>query len=348
MQIESLDQKSFVDLLDGYTYLPVIPDKYLRPDQAILHPEYLSQVLHEFTHQLAMTNVFGAVSACLNSMAIGGQHMANYEALCYYLPLVDIRDEKYLDAAVQSETINLFLAHYARPLENYYLLVAGSRWLLEGIALFAEHDFHLSKEYNAASKHFEFLLSMLHSQPGGKSITTEDVDDFLNKSHDSDPSKLNKWLLMSNSEISTLPYFAGYIIIKGMQYILSLIDKRLADPEIFLIFISGYFFNDFRLLALCDIQSGSAFSQALKMHYTKAIEEIVHIESSLLESAVDRIVKYQQFPTGDFNHTDFSAILGCRDSGLNLQDVIDKNVLDSVNKYLPKVSAFTVQVINFS
>jgi hypothetical protein len=295
---------AFVDMLDGYTYLPALTDRVLFDTLDEYGPSNLSTILHEFTHQLTLHKTFGLVCAYHTAVHAANTALAHFEAQAYISPINPSREK------IQGEAARLYLAHYSSNLQSFFYLIHAYRWLEEGLALFTQLDYQPSNEYEAAAQHFE-LMTALRAARRRANDDPPDIRAVLNlfaaARASQDEAEL-RWFLFRSTDPQHRPYYAGYLLIREIQRELSKSDPRLADPEVFLIFMLGYFFNDIHLLDLCVQTKPQFFKPLIKDHIYRSLATLIAPDINRLRAAVDRIASFENYDT-DFHLLDYAAIL---------------------------------------
>ena len=159
MQLWSPGNNSLVDFADGYSYLSFMPTNYgMRPEN--LESEQVSTILHEFSHQLTLRGPFGWLCAYFQSVIVVGRYLADLRARlelpAVFVAEIPVRDQEYV-------SLESFYEKYSDCRTNFIDLISTYSWLLEGIALFVQFDFRLSREHAAASDLFWFACYLVHS-----------------------------------------------------------------------------------------------------------------------------------------------------------------------------------------
>ena len=113
-------------------------------------------------------------------------------------------------------------------------------------------------------------------------------------------------LLMESTTTATAPYFWGYLMIKQIQRLLADIDPRLADPEVYFIFMQSYLFCDRRLVNLCSIAPRPAYQQHVLTFLRQSIAELVNAHPEHVRVAVDSICDYTKASV-NYRFLDFAA-----------------------------------------
>ena len=304
MRVSSASQASYVDLRDGFTNLPFLTDQFLATSIAELKGEDISTVLHEFTHQLSLASPLGLIFAYHIAL-----DLANKAYMAYLAKLLG-RDTGKTDKAAAA-TLEIYVDEYSESIRTFNNAVQTLRWLFEGIAMFAELNYASSKKYPIASKHWNLLMVLLNGiqqelpkdEPTNEELIRQ-VEDLLASSSLEQHRAAMRKSLFFDKDLRTAPYFAGYLLIKGLQKRLSQKDERLSDPEVLLVFLLGSFFHNRFLLGLVPLSGNASFEfrenyikQKLMTYVQGSLRRILDADPSTLKKAVDRIVNHTEFTT---------------------------------------------------
>jgi hypothetical protein len=306
MEIWSTEGTSFVDFADGYSYLSVIPPSFGVKREAI-SPFDLSTVLHEFTHQLALKGPFGWTCAYFQALRPTAKILTE-------LSVREMLGETYdqlSDELREKVFVDIFSGDHSSMVANYHDLISAYRPLLEGLALFVQLDFQPSKTFDIASDPYlfmqelintEFHVSYFGSEPHTPSL--EEVFAQFAEVHAATHREGLLQLVFEGAEAD--PYFWGYLLVKGIQRRAAAIDPRLADPEVFFIFLQSYLFHDGSLVELCTVDHPTVYQNRVADHLATAIDGVVNADPRRLRTAVDAICEFQSAEI-DSNYLDFAA-----------------------------------------
>src|SRR5574338_40185 len=315
MQIWSPSARGFIEVVDLYAYLPFIRPHFFEAGLDSLSGEELSVLLHEFTHLNSLGGYFGLVQT---------YHLAN-NSLCRKAAERIAHEASKCGRLEQEQAAeaswNVFASEMPDSLQLYLVMTRAYKWLFEGLALFAEFDCtpHLKSFSGAASHLFEFVVALNHytiklrSKEGGISLPDfphliKNVDAIIDRIEEWQRQARYKYLILNDTSPESAVYFAGYLLVKGMQRHLAQLDSRLLSPENFLIFANGYFFNDVRL---CDliVPSEHAFQRnaplppaenfqrvisRVMLHLNKILDHLYSIDASSLRRAIDSIANAEE------------------------------------------------------
>lgn len=183
----------------------------------------------------------------------------------------------------------MFYREYSDVVTNYEDLFACYRPLLEGLALYIQFDFECSRTYEASSEQFSFLLELVCTEfhNGSQPVTVEDVYRLLNNIRNAGYASGLLRLLMESTSADTAPYFLGYLMIKEMQRLLIDKDPRLADAEVYVIFVQGYLFYDRRLIDLCYVAPRGAYQPNTLDFLRRSISDLIAADPHRVRAAVD-------------------------------------------------------------
>src|SRR5262245_43358097 len=141
MLLRSPTDRAYVDLSDGYSFLPDIPsDIAFKP--ARLEGYALSTVLHELSHQYALKGPLGMVFAAQHAAR---RTMHNMLAVARKIPQSD------------STLLPMITTPCKAHISNTRDLVGCYKYLLEGMAIFTQIDFRISKQNECVSPMLAFL-----------------------------------------------------------------------------------------------------------------------------------------------------------------------------------------------
>ena len=155
MQVNSFQNQASVDFSDGYSYLPFVPINIGVKGAAITPADY-STLLHEFTHHCALKGPFGVLCAQIHGARAALRKLAFIEADVMSKAMARAQNGDALPAVSADEILE---AACADTLANFTDLFGTYRYWLEGIAMFAQLDLKISKDYDAASEAVYFWLS---------------------------------------------------------------------------------------------------------------------------------------------------------------------------------------------
>lgn len=308
MQIWSQEYSSFVDFADGYSYLSFLPINFGVKTETIT-PADISTLLHEFTHQLALRGPFGWVCSYFQAVRSIAKIYSELHASIEFpnvFAKADV-DDTYAKI-LASET---FFEVYGDCLANYYDLIDSYRWLLEGIALFVQLDFKLSTEFNTASEIFHFSIEMVKTEQfrGEKNNPTlADIFAFVDNARESKYESGLLQILLENTKPDAAPYFMGYLMVKQLQRDLVKKDKRLQDPEIFFIFLQGYFFFDKTVINLCEVKPRCEYQTMVSSFVKQRVVDLLSCNIDNLKLIVDVIIDFENAPI-NFVYLDYSATI---------------------------------------
>lgn len=307
MQIWSQEKSSFVDFADGYSYLSFLPMNFGVKTESI-SPEDTSTLLHEFTHQLALRGPFGWVCSYFQAVRLIAKVCSELQASIEF-PNIFAKagtDDTYAKI-LASET---FFEIYGDCLANYYDLIDSYRWLLEGIALFVQLDFKFSTEFNTASEIFHFASEIVKTEQfrGKNNLALTDVFAFVDNARESKYESGLLQILLENTNSDTASYFMGYLMVKQIQRNLIKKDKRLQDPEIFFIFLQGYFFFDKTIVNLCEVKPRHEYQINVSSFIKQKVSDLLNCDIDNLKLIMDAIIDFENAPI-NFVYLDYSATI---------------------------------------
>ena len=111
--------------------------------------------------------------------------------------------------------------------------------------------------------------------------------------------------VLHDTDPTTQHYFAGYLFVRQIQRRLAEKDPRLLDPELFFIFVQGYFFLDRRVLSLAAVRTRRDYQERAAAFLRDAVRDLLDARPEWLKLAVDSICEYEKAPV-NFAHLDFS------------------------------------------
>lgn len=259
-------------------------------------PEDVSVVLHEFTHQLALKGPFGWLCAYFQVLRPIALVFSELQANIEFPELFSrAQGDKNWSRLISLET---FYEFYGDCIANYFDLIDSYRWLLEGIALFVQFDFALSTKFDAASEVFHFAAELVKTEQfrGEGVLTLQDISAFITEARDSKYQSGLLQIFLENTRTETSPYFMGYLMVKQIQRILAAKDSRLNDPELFFIFIQGYFFRDRKVIELCTVGSRHDYQQKVSDFIQQRIIDLVSVDTHRCALLVDCICNFSNAP----------------------------------------------------
>lgn len=305
MQLWSQTDVSFVDFADGYSYLSFMPINFgVKTDE--IKPEDASVILHEFTHQLALKGPFGWLCAYFQALRPMARIFSELQANIEFPELFSRAAQDHNWGQLIS--LETFYELYGDCIANYFDLINSYRWLLEGIALFAQFDFKLSAKFDAASEIFHFAAELVKTERfrGERTLTVLDVSSFIDEARNSKAQSGLLQIFLENTKPETAPYFMGYLMVKQIQRILAAKDVRLNEPELFYIFVQGYFFRDRKVVELNRIRPRQEYQQAVSDFIQQRVLELLNVDGSRLGLLVDSICDFSNSPVHpdllDFAH----------------------------------------------
>ena len=305
MQLWSQTDVSFVDFADGYSYLSFMPINFgVRTDE--IKPEDASVIFHEFTHQLALKGPFGWLCAYFQALRPIGRIFSELQANIEFPELFSHADqERNWGQLISLET---FYELYGDCIANYFDLINSHRWLLEGIALFVQFDFTLSAKFDVASEVFHFAAELVKTERfrGEGILTVSDVSTFIDEARNSKSQSGLLQIFLENTKPETAPYFMGYLMVKQIQRILAAKDVRLNEPELFYIFMQGYFFRDRKVVELYRVRPRQEYQHVVSDFIQQRVLDLLNVDCTRLELLVDSICDFSNSPVHpdllDFAH----------------------------------------------
>ena len=298
------NSRAFVDFANGYSYLPMIPPGFggfKKKSKPILFTD-LSTVLHEFTHQLALNGPFGWVCSFFQSLRSIEYGITELRAALN-------KTGSLTSECLESVTNDDILLNYGDILTAYLPF-------LEGIALFVQLDFEPSRTYDIGSELYWFLVNLYITEFNkfkvsySKEELINDVFALFKKIHTETFNSKLLQLVFEDIELESNSYFVGYSLVKEIQRILSQVDSRLADPEVYFIFIHYYIFYDSELVKFCVVEREDRYQQRIKAHLKKIINGVVNPKEENLRAVVDAICGSQNERSGiDVEYLDFAALV---------------------------------------
>jgi hypothetical protein len=305
MQLWSQTDVSFVDFADGYSHLAFMPINFgMKPNE--LKPEDISTVLHEFTHQLALKGPFGWLCAYFQALRPIARVFSELQSRIEFPELFDhVNQDRDWGLYISLET---FYEVYGDCLANYYDLIDAYRWLLEGIALFVQFDFDLSREFDVASEIFHFAAELVKTEQFRieGTLNLADVFSFVDRARESKKQSGLLQIFLENTNPETASYFMGYLMLKQIQRILASKDARLKDTELFFILIQGYFFRDRKVIELSGVCPRQIYQQTVREFIWQSVSDLLSTDNTRISQLVDSIVNFDNSPVHpdllDFAH----------------------------------------------
>lgn len=308
-----------VDFADGYSFIP-----FVSPQLAVrggnFTDEQISVLLHEVTHQLALKGPFGFLCVFLQSSRVLAMDIARLQAVGELG--AEPRELSLEDVNIQA--FEIFAKACGPTVASFAALIESYRYWLEGIAIFAQLDFHPSQTYETDSDLFSFVLALLNTdvlrtQPEsseeqaegvtlirGRRATVEDIAGAVQAARQSKFSGLLESLL-TNPFPENAPYFIGYLLVRNIQKALAAKDSRLKDPELFYVLINSHLFFDKRLLTLCS-PFDADYQSLVASFLNETVGNLLDVSVDRLKMIVDAIVDVRKSPV-NFKHLDVASSL---------------------------------------
>ncbi|WP_038168944.1 hypothetical protein [Verrucomicrobium sp. BvORR106] len=348
MLLHSTTYSAYVDMADGYSFLPFV-EPQITVRGAKWTREEISVILHEFTHQFALKGPFGYLCAYQQAMRAQVRDLAKTEA------------DGWADLNPSLGKVNDFRTVLSRlssdDLANCTDLFTVFRYWLEGIAMFTQLDFQVSQQHNTSSAIFHLLQELwncdLYRYADETPIPTDlpELEGVLTRigprlASQADIAKLVqdvirtqfdglRRLFLTCPDPIHAPYFVGYIMVRRIQRLLAEKDARLADPEMFYIFINAYLFFDATLLDLCRTLPRADYQDLLSKHLSERVQLLIDVQGEHLSKTVDAICNHERAEI-NFAHLDVAASLrtGCLTSWIStpLHDIYSSAVKDALRK----------------
>ena len=334
MQIWSSEKSAFVDFADGYSYLPGLPVLFGISREPISHIK-LSTVMHEFTHQLALKGPFGWLCAYFQALRYLCRRASQLQTALEQASPENQAVFAKVPQARDGWDVSVFYNEYSDVVSNFKDLLSCYRPLLEGMALYTQFDFVPSRTYDVESELYRFLFELYNTEwrYRVKNLATkEDIEAEAEKRKtatetrtEADDQATKEYvyalfdeiknagftngllkLVMESTTTDTAPYFCGYLIIKQIQRLLADKDPRLADAEVYFIFMQSYLFYDRRLVNLCSVDSRLTYQQHVLTFLCQSIAELVNANPEHVSRAIDSITNYTKAAI-DYASLDFAA-----------------------------------------
>jgi hypothetical protein len=378
MQLWAISNRASVDFIDGYTKMPFMTDLFSFVTFDALSPEDRSTLLHEFTHELCLQGPFSLLCAYLNAVDVADRQYAAIEANIHSA-IGNTQETESFDDLWFRTYIN-----YSGHIRTFYSAFHVFSWVLEGLAMFVQLDLKLSETYVTASRHWSFMLALLATRLRGKKVdimqssegaryTEEEfsklldvIESLFTEARNSQLKAGLQLYLFTNTDPSTDHYFTGYLLCKQLQYRLAQLDPRLADPEVFLVFITSYFFNDVRLLRFCEpptetdaLSRDEQVATAIMEHLVNSIRELVSVDNVKLKGIIDTLINppdaanwYLGVPQDpshlDFYRIDYAAAI--RGEGLRNVDAVPhgEKLWDHLETYVKQIEEELIQLFPFA
>ena len=221
----------FTDVVSGSVVLDsmeLLSDSLSIASQ-LCQTKYLRPLLHEKTHHATFDSPVG-------------QALSALAASCANMPVETIGGQ---------ETPSLPIRDLA-VLRSFYRLLEP---LIEGLALFAEHDC-VPRGSPVASSVSNAVVALLLSDPrvrqalseGGTIASPHEMLGLLLRVVRTSDEWVDEKAFLLEQPAEERPYYLlGYVAVKGIYRSLVARSRRLDDPELFLLLMLDYWFSDYRL-----------------------------------------------------------------------------------------------------
>lgn len=193
---------------------------------------YLRPLLHEKTHHTTFDSTVG-------------QALAALAASCASMPVEALSGQETPSLPIRDLVV----------LRSFYGLLEP---LIEGLALFAEHDC-VPRDSPVASSVSDAALRLLLSDPhvigallkDGTAANPHDALGVLLRVVRSTDEWVDEKAFLLEQPAGERPYYLlGYLAVKGIYRSLVQRCRRLGDPELFLLLMLDYWFRDYRLASM--------------------------------------------------------------------------------------------------
>lgn len=295
-------EDAFVSMVDGYLHVRGIDRLQWDVVLSDLPDSTISTLIHEVTHHLTLSGVLAEVVAYLVGSSSTTKLLEELD-----LPPEGTPARAYLE--------RIAATFYPDHIDVCMMLIGGLRWLWEGLATFAQIDWIKGQ---SSTRHTSgltfFVLVMLASGPSQTS--PEQATTLLERwaafsaridAYRDGDDQLWRLFNEPDPEGQSVPYFAGYLIIRSLQSHLARLDKRLRNPATMLTLLTGYFVNDARLLEICDLADSasrdaieSTVTNWLQLHIERCLKELLSADARHVRRAVNRIEKSERYKRSYF------------------------------------------------
>ena len=303
MQFWAPNSKAFIDPLDGFVSFPFSHSLISIESDTLLNPPILSILLHEYTHHVSFSGPISFLSAFYTSVTFIAREMCVLKAeddpsdfLSKFTPMG--RYETNLDIAALgfADLFSPYIRFYTNFLQAY-------RWAFEGLALFIQWDYLPSLQYSSSSPLSNFVANI---QKVANRTTIErqsSIEQIWINIRESEKKLQKKWMLYEPTAklLRATPnhrdYFVGYILVKRIWHLVSALDARLRDTDLFLRFLLKFLFRDWGIINLCkpiaeDLASGEPKIQETILTFQRQVlQAFLTMDKDSVQNNVDILIQ---------------------------------------------------------
>lgn len=303
MQFWAPNSKAFIDPLDGFVSFPFSHSLISIEPDTLLNPPILSILLHEYTHHVSFSGPMSFLSAFYTSVTFIAREICVLKAeddpsdfLSRFRPIGGYETNLDIAALGFADLFSPYIRFYTNFLQSY-------RWAFEGLALFIQWDYLPSSQYSSSTPLSRFIAKIQkvghHSTPEAQ----DSIEQIWINIRESEKKLQKKWMLYEPSAklLRTTPnhrdYFVGYILVKRIWHLVSALDIRLRETDLFLRFLLNFLFHDWGIINLCkpiaeDLEDGEPEIQDTILTFQRrSLQAFLTMDKDYVKNHVDLLIQ---------------------------------------------------------